>query len=150
MIVNKSNLIFSLVLFFLISDRTSFAQEVKTSVCELSKPGYAEKLNGKKVRLAAIYTTNKREYSGFMDRRCKNIALSAHRSKDADNSVRLFFDGKEMRSCAYDGEIQFHVDISGIFIKYDESLDSGMFESHYGAIEVKKVRSFKPLKICWT
>jgi hypothetical protein len=117
-------------------------QILRTSICELSRSG--EHLNGRSIRLTAVYVTDLREHSALKDPRCPDQYLEpdwSARGGSQDHSIdefdRALYSHPESTKLT-----QFVVDASGVYI-----WSTG--DNAHGKLIFARIWSFKPLHGDW-
>lgn len=117
------------------------APPINTSICELAKIGH--KMNGHRVRMTAIYTTDLLEHSSLNDPRCQDQFLEPYDSREQkpDPSVEAF--NKAVIGNINDLHLrQFAIDVTGTFV-WKPSAKSP------GRLYINKIWSFKRLHGDW-
>ncbi|MGH7927076.1 MAG: hypothetical protein ACREQV_04720 [Candidatus Binatia bacterium] len=108
----------------------------QVSICQLAKAG--EKMNGRHIRLTAIYLTDLLEISVLKDRRCPSEYFAPNWKLSQDPSLDAF--DKVLYSRPDDLNLTtFSIDVSGIFVWW-------VNEKPQGSLILEKVWSFK--RVC--
>jgi hypothetical protein len=108
----------------------------QVSICELAKAG--EQMNGRHVRLTAIYLTDLFEISVLKDRRCTSEYVAPNWKSSQDPSLDAF--DKALYTRPDDPKLTtFSIDVSGIFVWRAN-------ENPQGSLIFEKVWSFK--RVC--
>jgi hypothetical protein len=119
--------------------------EPRTSICELATAG--EQMNGRHVRLTAVYITDLLERDGLKDSRCPKLYLQAdwtisQKNGQHDPSLDAFDKEVFARPPDYRELTQFSIDVSGKFVWKAN-------ENPHGTLLFEKIWSFKRLHGDW-